>query len=73
VNVLAGSAALRASVADLSAWGVRRISLGGSLARTAINALIGAATEIRDQGTFGFGAGVPSFGEINELMGNAKS
>jgi 2-methylisocitrate lyase-like PEP mutase family enzyme len=68
VNVLAGSPALRASVADLSTWGVRRVSLGGNLARTAINALIGAATEIRDQGTFGYGVGVPGFPEINKLM-----
>jgi 2-methylisocitrate lyase-like PEP mutase family enzyme len=71
VNVLAGSPALRASVADLGAWGVRRISLGGNLARTAVNALIGAATEIRDQGTFGYGVGVPSFQEIDKLMGAA--
>jgi 2-methylisocitrate lyase-like PEP mutase family enzyme len=72
VNVLAGGPALRASVQDLSAWGVRRISLGGGLARTAINALITGATEIRDRGTFEYGREVPAFGPINDLMAEGQ-
>ncbi|MGA8765875.1 MAG: isocitrate lyase/phosphoenolpyruvate mutase family protein [Candidatus Acidiferrales bacterium] len=54
VNVLAGIKGLSFPVADLAAAGVRRISLGGSLARTALGALIAAAREMKEQGTFTF-------------------
>jgi len=40
------------TIDDLSAAGVRRVSLGGWLARVATGALLKAATEMRDQGTF---------------------
>ncbi|MGE0812679.1 MAG: oxaloacetate decarboxylase [Vicinamibacterales bacterium] len=50
------------TVAEAAALGVRRISVGGALARTAWSALMAAALEIRDQGTFGAlaAANVPS-------------
>ncbi|MEZ5293634.1 MAG: isocitrate lyase/phosphoenolpyruvate mutase family protein [Vicinamibacterales bacterium] len=50
------------TVAEAAALGVRRISVGGALARTAWSALMGAALEMRDQGTFGAlaAANVPS-------------
>jgi methylisocitrate lyase len=41
-----------ATVADLAALGVRRISVGGALARTAWAAFLGAAREIIGEGTF---------------------
>jgi 2-methylisocitrate lyase-like PEP mutase family enzyme len=41
-------------VAELAAMGVRRISVGGALAYTALAAVVDAATELRDQGTYGF-------------------
>jgi 2-methylisocitrate lyase-like PEP mutase family enzyme len=41
-----------ASVADLAALGVRRISVGGALARAAWAGFIAAATEIAERGTF---------------------
>lgn len=68
VNVLAGGAALDASVADLAEWGVRRISLGSNLARAALGAFLGAAEEIAGTGTFGFGRGTRTYAEINDLM-----
>jgi methylisocitrate lyase len=40
------------TVADLAALGVRRISVGGALARTAWGAFMRAATEIAEKGTF---------------------
>ena len=52
VNVLARADA--PSVADMGAAGVRRISVGGSLAYVALGALVDAATELRDQGTYGY-------------------
>ena len=63
VNVLVGSDFT--TVADLAAAGVRRISVGGALARAAWTGFIAAATEIPDHGTFtGLAAAVP-FAEID--------
>jgi methylisocitrate lyase len=50
VNVLAGSDFT--TVAELTALGVRRISVGGALARVAGTALLDAAREIAESGTF---------------------
>ena len=63
VNVLAGSDF--ATVAELAGLGVRRISVGGALARAAWTGFIQAATEIADLGTFrNLGRAIP-FAEIN--------
>lgn len=60
VNILAaGLAGL--TVADLAAMGVRRISTGGALARTAWTGFLRAANEIADNGTFtALGTAVPN-------------
>jgi 2-methylisocitrate lyase-like PEP mutase family enzyme len=50
VNVLVGSDFT--TVAELAAIGVRRISVGGALARTAWTGFLQAATEIAERGTF---------------------
>ncbi len=52
VNVLARPGL--ASVAELAAAGVRRVSVGGAFAFAAVHALVDAAEELRDRGTFGF-------------------
>jgi methylisocitrate lyase len=63
VNVLAGSDFT--TVAELAAAGVRRISVGGALARTAWTAFLAAAKEIAENGTFSaLGRAIP-FAEIN--------
>ena len=54
VNALAGIKGLSFSVEQLEGVGVRRISLGGALSRLAYGALIGAAREMKEKGTFGF-------------------
>ncbi|HZQ78578.1 MAG TPA: isocitrate lyase/phosphoenolpyruvate mutase family protein [Acidimicrobiia bacterium] len=41
-------------VAELAELGVRRISIGGAFAFAAYGTLIEAATELRDQGTYGY-------------------
>ena len=51
VNVLV-SAPIGLSVADLEALGVRRVSVGGALARAAWGGFLRAATEIAERGTF---------------------
>ena len=64
VNVLVGSGST--SVQELADLGVRRISVGGALARTAWTGFLRAAMEIRDTGTFAeLGRAVP-FAEIND-------
>lgn len=52
VNVLAMPAC--PPVAELAAIGVARISVGGSFALTAAGALVTAATELRDTGTYSY-------------------
>ena len=50
-----------ATVAELASLGVRRISIGGALARAAWTGFIAAATEIAEKGTFtGLARAVPS-------------
>jgi 2-methylisocitrate lyase-like PEP mutase family enzyme len=44
-------------VAELAEAGVSRISVGGSFAFAAIGAVVNAANELREQGTYGFRAG----------------
>lgn len=63
VNVLVG--ADFATVADLTKLGVRRISVGGALARAAWTGFLNAANEIAQHGTFkGLAAAVP-FADLN--------
>src|SRR5215218_4628105 len=67
VNVLVG--ADFTTVAELAAAGVRRISVGGGLARTAWTGFLAAAREIAEQGTFGhLGRAVP-YAEMNAALG----
>jgi 2-methylisocitrate lyase-like PEP mutase family enzyme len=55
VNVLARDGL--PPVAELAGVGVSRISVGGSFAFAALGAVVSAATELREQGTYGFGGG----------------
>lgn len=54
VNFMVGIPHLSFSVAELTAAGVRRISLATSLHRAAMDGFIKAAKEVREQGTFGY-------------------
>lgn len=68
VNVLVGIKGRAFSVADLAAAGVRRISLGGALSRVALGALIGAAREMKEKGTFTFVDQIASMAEVGGFM-----
>jgi len=68
VNFLNGGA-FGFTVSDLAAMGVRRISVGGSLARVAMQAFIRTATEIAKDGKFDGFAGLMSNAELNALFG----
>jgi methylisocitrate lyase len=66
VNVLVGSSFT--TVAELAALGVRRISVGGALARAAWGGFARAARELAQTGTFtGFSIALPS-SELEELF-----
>ena len=54
VNFMAGIKGKSFAVPDLAAAGVRRVSFATSLYRAAIGAMIDAATEVKDKGTFGY-------------------
>ena len=56
------------TVDDLARLGVRRISVGGTLARAAWTAFVRSAREIADQGRFDSFAGVMSNAELNEFF-----
>jgi 2-methylisocitrate lyase-like PEP mutase family enzyme len=67
VNFL-NSGAFGFTVADIAAMGVRRISVGGSLARVAMHAFIRTATEIAKEGKFDGFAGLISNPELNKFF-----
>lgn len=68
VNVLMGMAGVPLSVNQLQDLGVRRVSVGSSLARAALGAFYRAAQEIRDEGTFGYGEQAMPFAQLNDLF-----
>jgi 2-methylisocitrate lyase-like PEP mutase family enzyme len=70
VNVVMGLKDSSLSVAELESLGVRRISLGSALSRTALGGFVRAAREIREQGTFTFSKDAIPYAELNKLMGD---
>ncbi|MFM9861643.1 isocitrate lyase/phosphoenolpyruvate mutase family protein [Pseudoxanthobacter sp. M-2] len=68
VNVVMGLAGKAFSVSELQAAGVKRISVGGSFARAALGALVRAATEVKDHGTFGYAASAMPAWEAEAYM-----
>jgi len=68
LNVLMGLQGVQLSRTELAELGVRRISVGGSLARAALGALLRAGREMREQGTFTFAQEAASFREISDMF-----
>ena len=67
INFL-NSSAFGYTVDDLAALGVRRISVGGTLARVAMHAFIQSARQIAQEGRFDSFAGVTSNAELNKFF-----
>jgi 2-methylisocitrate lyase-like PEP mutase family enzyme len=67
VNLLVGSAGVL-SVADVAALGVRRISVGGALARAAWGGFMRAAKMLAEQGRFDGFADAPGHDALQALM-----
>ncbi|HLW54687.1 MAG TPA: isocitrate lyase/phosphoenolpyruvate mutase family protein [Candidatus Angelobacter sp.] len=68
VNVVMGLRGVQLSLDELSALGVKRISVGSSLARTALGAFIRAAQEMRDHGTFNFAKDAANPREVGAMF-----
>jgi 2-methylisocitrate lyase-like PEP mutase family enzyme len=66
VNILAGPDS--ASVAELTALGVKRISLGSGPMRATLGLLRRLAEEVKTRGTYSAMEGAPSYAEMNKIM-----
>jgi 2-methylisocitrate lyase-like PEP mutase family enzyme len=71
VNLLIGFAS-ELTVKDISELGVRRISVGSALARTAWGAFAKTAAEIAEKGRFDGFAGIPTTADLNKLFGEDR-
>ncbi|MBB4233478.1 isocitrate lyase/phosphoenolpyruvate mutase family protein [Rhizobium esperanzae] len=68
VNVVMGLSGPVYSIRELEDAGVRRVSVGGSMARAALGALMRAAREVKESGTFTYAAEALSGADIAALM-----
>jgi 2-methylisocitrate lyase-like PEP mutase family enzyme len=68
VNVLVSSNNCNVTVSQLADLGVRRISVGGALARAAWGGFIRAAKEIHERGSFSAFAEATPFGDLTDLF-----
>lgn len=73
VNVLMGIRQPTSTVAELEEAGVKRISLGGGLARAAMNGFINAVDEILETGAFAYTAEIVSNAEARDLTSAKKA
>ena len=69
VNVVMGLRGVPLSMAELAALGVKRISLGSALYRSALGAFLRAAREMQAEGTFTFAKDAATPQEIGQLVG----
>lgn len=68
VNVVMGLQGVQLSMAELSAIGVKRISVGSALARAALGAFLRAAREMQEYGTFTFAEQAVGYRDINTML-----
>jgi 2-methylisocitrate lyase-like PEP mutase family enzyme len=68
VNLLVGSAGAL-TMADIAALGVRRVSVGGGMARAAWGGFMRAATALAKEGSFAGFAGAAAGRELNQFFG----
>jgi len=72
INVLVSTNNCNLTVSQLGDLGVRRISVGGALARAAWAGFIDSAKEIQESGSFSSFAEATPFGELNDLFLNQR-
>lgn len=68
LNVVMGLTGNALSLDDLRELGVRRVTVGGSIARAMYRHLLEAARELADRGTFSYAADQLSQAELNDLF-----
>jgi 2-methylisocitrate lyase-like PEP mutase family enzyme len=68
VNVLAALQGVRLNLADFSALGAKRVSVGSVLSRAAYGAFLRAARELRENGTFAFADEAVSFHNLSDMF-----
>jgi len=68
VNVIMGLSGGSLSLRELSALGVKRVSVGSALARAALGAMLRGAEEMRQQGSFGFADAAAPYAKINRQL-----
>jgi len=68
INVLASLPNAGLNLADLQSAGVRRVSVGSTMARAAMGAMIGAFDEMMADGTFTFADKAPGFAALDSFM-----
>jgi 2-methylisocitrate lyase-like PEP mutase family enzyme len=68
VNVVMGLAGARFSLDELAALGVKRVSVGSALARASFGALIDAAKEMREHGTFAFADRAVAYRDLGAMF-----
>ncbi|QPP10267.1 isocitrate lyase/phosphoenolpyruvate mutase family protein [Streptomyces bathyalis] len=69
LNVVMGLSGSELSLADLAALGVRRVTVGGSIARAMYHHLRRAARELHDLGTFSYADNQIPQSELNTVFG----
>lgn len=67
-NYAAGAGPTRFTLSELVEIGVRRVTIGTSFARTALNAMLRAAREVLDHGTFGYLEGLPTVADFKRVV-----
>jgi 2-methylisocitrate lyase-like PEP mutase family enzyme len=68
VNVVMGLDGVQLSLEELSEIGVRRVSVGSALSRTALGAFLRAAREMQEHGTFTFAEEAIGYRDINAMF-----
>ncbi|MES5824131.1 isocitrate lyase/phosphoenolpyruvate mutase family protein [Streptomyces sp. RG80] len=68
LNVVMGLTGNALALDDLRALGVRRVTVGGSIARAMYRQLLDVARELKEQGTFSYAAGQIAQADLNDLF-----
>ncbi|MGA8544268.1 MAG: isocitrate lyase/phosphoenolpyruvate mutase family protein [Mycobacterium sp.] len=67
-NYVAGIGPTRFTLRELKEFGVRRVTIGTSFCRAALSAVVRAAREVLDQGTFNYVDGIHTVADFNDLI-----
>ena len=73
VNVVMGLRGARLTITELAELRVRRVSLGSALSRAGLGAVLRAAREIKEHGSFTFADEAASFDYLNTTFGAAAA